>query len=188
MAFPMPADQASPVSSSPTSARKRKRLWLRELAVLVVALLAIQWWQSWNVPAGSAPAFEAMSADGRGGSLAAFRAAHSGQPVVVYFWADWCSICKAQQGVVDALRADVPVLTVAMQSGDAAAVAKVLRERGLTWPTLVDPDGAITVSYGLRGVPAMVVIGEDGRIRSSSIGYTTELGMRLRLWWTRWSA
>lgn len=185
----MSADQA-PLPPAPTPqapVARRKRLWLRELAILVLALLAIQWWQSWNVPAGLAPAFEASAADGGSASLSAFRAAHPGQPVVVYFWADWCAICKAQQGVVESLRADAPVLTVAMQSGDAAAVAKVLRERELAWPTLVDPDGAITVSYGLRGVPAMVVIGEDGRIRSSSIGYTTELGMRLRLWWTRWA-
>lgn len=171
-----------------TPTKKRKRRWLRELAVFVAALIAIQWWQSWNVPDGPAPAIEAPFVDGGHGSLAAWRAAHPGQPVLVYFWADWCSICKAQQRGVESLRADWPVLTVAMQSGDAAAVAKVLRERGLDWTTAVDADGRITASYGLRGVPAMVVIGGDGRIRSVSVGFTTELGMRLRLWWARLSA
>lgn len=180
----MPAEehaQAGPAGAAP--ARKRRRRWLGELAVFVLALIAIQWWQSWNVPDGPAPAFEAPFADGRSGGLGAWRAAHPGQPVAVYFWADWCPICKAQQRGVESVRADWPVLTVAMQSGDAAAVAKVLAERGLQWPTAIDADGRIAATYGLRGVPAIVVIGGDGRIRSVSVGFTTELGMRLRLWW-----
>lgn len=135
------------------------------------------------MPAGPAPDFEAPFADGSRGSLAAWRAAHPGQPVAVYFWAEWCPICKAQEGTVDALRADWPVLTVAMQSGDAAAVSRVLRERGLAWPAALDPDGRIAARYGIRAVPALVVVDARGRLRSVAVGYTTGIGMRARLWW-----
>jgi len=65
-------------------------------------------------------------ADGRSGSLDDWRAEHPGETVVVYFWATWCPICKMQEGSVDALRADWPVFTVAMQSGNASAVASFL--------------------------------------------------------------
>lgn len=179
----MQQERVSAAAAPAAPTRKPRRRWLVELAVFVLALIAIQWWQSWNVPDGPAPAIEAPFADGRHGSLAEWRGAYPGQPVAVYFWADWCSICKAQQRSVESLRADWPVLTVAMQSGDAPAVAKVLRERGLDWSTAIDADGRITSAYGLRGVPAIVVIGGDGRVRSVSVGFTTELGMRLRLWW-----
>ncbi|MCK6508291.1 redoxin domain-containing protein, partial [Myxococcota bacterium] len=111
------------------------------------------------MPSGPAPAFAGPLAAGGQGSLAAWRAAHPGGPVAVYFWADWCPICKAQQGSISGLAEDWPVLTVAMQSGDAADVAKVLAERGLAWPTVVDEDGAITARYGLAGVPALAVVG-----------------------------
>lgn len=77
------------------------------------------------------------------------------------------------------------MLTVAMQSGDPADVAKVLAERGLHWPTVVDEDGAITARYGLAGVPALAVIDADGQLRSVAVGYTTALGMHLRLWWAK---
>jgi predicted DsbA family dithiol-disulfide isomerase len=70
-----------------------------------------------------------------------------------------------------------------MQSGDAAAVAQVLAARGLDWTTAVDADGRIAGRYGLRGVPAFVVLDREGRIRSVSVGYTTEWGIRARLWW-----
>ena len=70
-----------------------------------------------------------------------------------------------------------------MQSGDAATVAKSLRERGLDWPTAIDPDGSIAARYGLHGVPALVVVDGRGEIRSVMVGYTTIAGMRLRMWW-----
>jgi hypothetical protein len=62
-------------------------------------------------------------------------------------------------------------------------VAKVLRERGLDWATAIDADGGIAARYGLHGVPALVVVDGRGEIRSVMVGYTTTLGMRLRLWW-----
>jgi len=122
--------------------------------------------------------------DGRqpSGSLAEWRTVNPGKAVGVYFWVDWCPICKAQEGGVDALRADWPVFTVAMQSGNAPAVAKVLRERGVDWPTAIDADGSIAARYGLHRVPALVVAHGRSEIRSVMVGYTTSLGMRLRLW------
>ena len=78
---------------------------------------------------------------------------------------------------------DYPVLTIAMQSGSVAEVAQVLQKRELDWPTLVDADGAITRQYGLPGVPGLVLLDTQGMIRFVEVGYTTEIGLRLRLWW-----
>lgn len=156
---------------------------MADAGFLVLILFAVQWWQARDVPPGPAPAFTAPMADGSTLSLAEWRATHPGKTVGIYFWADWCPICRAQQGSVEALRADWPVLTVAMQSGDAASVAKVLRERGLDWPAAIDADGSIAARYGLHGVPALVVLDGRGEIRSVMVGYTTTPGMRLRLWW-----
>jgi len=177
---------AAPLSGAPASPPPRRRRWLRwaaEIGLVVLAVVALQWWQARDVPRGPAPSFAAPLAGGGSVSLAEWRAAHPGQTVGVYFWADWCPICKAQEGSVDALRADWPVLTVAMQSGDAAAVARVLRDRGLDWPTAIDADGRIAARFGLHGVPALVVIDGRGEIRSVLVGYSTGPGMRLRLWW-----
>jgi hypothetical protein len=32
-------------------------------------------------------------------------------------------------------------------------------------------------------VPAFVVVDAEGRLRMPTVGYTSELGLRLRLWW-----
>jgi thiol-disulfide isomerase/thioredoxin len=178
-----PADPSTEARAALEPRHRRWTRWVAEIGLVVSVLFAVQWWQARDVPSGPAPAFAAPMADGRSGSLAGWRAAHPDKTVALYFWADWCPICKAQEGSVDALRADFPVLTVAMQSGNAAAVAKVLRERGLDWPTAIDADGSIAARFGLHGVPALVVVDGRGAIRSVMVGYTTELGMRLRLWW-----
>jgi peroxiredoxin len=75
---------------------------------------------------------------------------------------------------------------VASRSGEAAQVNKFMEQRGLPWVALLDPKGEVSKSYGLAAVPAFVVVGPDGHIRSVSTGYTTWLGMQARLWWAKW--
>lgn len=157
--------------------------WGAQVGIALLIVFAINGWQARDVPGGRAPAFAGPMADGRWGNLADWRAAHPGEAFALYFWAEWCPICKAQEGNVEALRADWPVLTIATRSGSAASVAGALGERGFDWPTVIDPDGAIAARYGLHGVPALVVVDSSGELRSTAVGYTTTLGMRLRLWW-----
>lgn len=76
-------------------------------------------------------------------------------------------------------------MTIAMQSGDAAKVAQVLRKRELPWHAAIDPQSDITRAHGFAAVPAFVVVDAAGRLRTPTVGYTTELGMRMRLWWAK---
>jgi hypothetical protein len=78
---------------------------------------------------------------------------------------------------------DLPLLTIAMQSGPPDAVRRVLSQRQLSWPTAVDPRGELSRALGFKSVPAFVVVDAEGRLRMPTVGYTSELGMRLRLWW-----
>ena len=175
---------SAPAPLPPKLARRHRWLrWALDAALIVLVIVAVQLWQTRHVPFGAAPDFAGPLATGGAMGLAAWRADHPGRPVAVYFWAEWCPICKAQQGSITSLAKDWPVLTVAMQSGPPAEVARVLAERGLAWPTVVDESGAIASRHGLVGVPALAVIDADGRLRTVAVGYTTALGMRARLWW-----
>ena len=172
-------------TTDPTSApvRRRRRIWLRDLAFLLAILAGMHWVQTRHVPSGEAPSFVAPLADGGEVALSSWRAQHAGKPVVIYFWAEWCAVCRAQRGAVEAIMADWPVLTVAMSSGDAAEVRRYLRNTGLDWQTAIDSDGAVAARFGLRGVPALVVVGPAGGIRAVSVGYTPSWSLRARLWW-----
>ena len=164
--------------------------WLRQLGFLLLVFClaqAIAWWQSRSVARGAAPTFAlplALPVAGQHAiSLDTWRAQHAGQPVVLYFWAEWCPICKVQQGAISDVMRDAPVLTIATQSGNAEAVKQALIARQLPWLTAVDERGALWRSYGLSGVPTTIVLDAKGHISSVSVGYTSAWMLRLKLWW-----
>ena len=146
--------------------------------MLLVLIVGIRAWQQSGTASGPAPALAGELLDGKPVSLAAF----AGRPVLVHFWATWCPICRAEQGSIDTLARDVPVITVAMQSGDRDAVVQHLRKEELSFPVLNDPAGEIAAQWGVRAVPASFIVDGAGQIRFLEIGYTTGVGLRLRLW------
>ena len=111
---------------------------------------------------------------------------HPGQATALYVWAQWCPICRVQDPTITGLQQDHPVLTVAMQSGQTAQVARLLQERRLPWTTAVDPDGNIAGALGVHAVPTILGMDAQGNVTGSSVGYTSAWGMRLRLWWANW--
>jgi thiol-disulfide isomerase/thioredoxin len=171
--------------------RSRWRSYVGNVLLFVVVLAGVQFWQTRHVPAGPAPDLSVAVVNPLGEvtttTLAQWRARHPNQPLALHFWADWCPICRAEQGSISSLSQDWPVLTVAMQSGDASKVAAVMRERELPWNAAVDPRGDIARAYGIQAVPGFVVVDRHGQIRVPSAGYTTEWGMRARLWWVKLS-
>lgn len=154
--------------------------------LLIVAVLAsVSAWQTRHVPQGPAPAFSAPLAGAPAGTqitLEQWRARHPGRAVALHVWAEWCGICRMEESSITHLQTDWPVLTVAMRSGESAQVASVLNQRALPWLTAVDADGSLAARYGLQSVPAFIVLDSQGNIRHAAVGYTTAIGMRLRLW------
>jgi len=169
--------------------RTRWKNHLGTLALVLAVVFGVQVWQTRNVPTGPAPelAFTLIQPNGSriDTTLASWRAQHPGQPVALHFWAEWCPICRTEEHSITRVARDWPVLTVAMQSGPTDAVARVLAKRELPWATAIDTRGALAQTLGFRAVPAFVVVDADGRLRNASVGYTSEIGMRLRLWWAK---
>jgi thiol-disulfide isomerase/thioredoxin len=164
------------------------RSHLKTLAILVVMALAINAWQSRHVPVGPAPALDAPLLNALGlhdATLQTWLAQHRGQVVAVHFWATWCPICKASEDNVQRLHGSWPIVTVAMQSGTSAAVQKHLANNELPWLTAMDSDGQLARAWGVRAVPATIILNEQGQIATASMGYTTTLGLWARLWWVR---
>jgi peroxiredoxin len=71
-----------------------------------------------------------------------------------------------------------------MNSGADREVKAFLGENNIGFPVLVDNEGAIASRFGVTGVPTSFIIGPDGDITFTEVGYTTEWGLRFRLWLT----
>lgn len=162
---------------SPNTARRFWRNFFIQLFLILLVFFAVQAWQSRHAPRGAAPPVTGQLLDGRTVSLADYR----GQPVLLHFWASWCSICRFEQGSIEAIAKDYPVLTVASQSGDVEAVQAYVNEQGINAPVLVDEDGELGRLYGVRGFPASYVIDAQGQIFDVEVGYSSEWGLRARL-------
>lgn len=169
--------------AQPTSPRPRWRRWALEGLIFLAAFIAFQFWQTRHAPGGPAPHFAGVQVDGQSFDLASWRQQRPEQARLIYFWAEWCAVCKTTAGNVSSLSKDWPVITIAIQSGPPAAVGQVMGQRGYHWPALADPEGEIFRQYGFRGVPAFIIIDPSGNIRSVTMGYTSEIGLGLRLWW-----
>lgn len=161
--------------------RRGPRLAL-ELAVLLVLVWGVEAFLTRDAAHGPAPALAGTTVAGAEVDLEVLR----GEPALVYFWATWCPVCRAQQGAVAAVAEDHPVVTVAMQSGGPAAVRAHLAEQGVSYPAIADPEGRLAARYGVAGVPMAFVLGPEGEVRFVTRGYTTGWGLRLRLWLAGW--
>lgn len=105
------------------------------------------------------------------------------KPAIIYFWGSWCGICATIQSTISDVLQDYPGVTVALRSGNNADVLNYLRNHKLDWPVINDNDGALAQQFGVSAVPAIFIVGPDGKISAITLGYVTEIGLRLRLWW-----
>lgn len=155
--------------------------WVRRVAfalLLAVVFLGVRAWQQRDMVVGRAPALDGVTIDGRTLALG-----ESARATLVYFWGTWCPVCRLEEGTIESIAVDHPVLTVAMQSGSNADLLRYQRERGLKVPVLNDSAGEQAANWGVRVTPTFFVVDRDGAIRFRETGYTSETGLRLRLWW-----
>ena len=173
---PPVSDQTPP--APPRSRPPRWRGWLVNIALVALVIVGVDWWKSRPLAQGEAPPLAGLDLQGQWRDLRGWR----GEPVLVHFWGSWCPICRVMEGSVDAIAADHRVLTVALQSGEPAEIATYLKGAGLSFPVIPDPEGTIASRWGVRGVPASFILSGAGQIVSTTVGLSTEPGLRLRLW------
>lgn len=156
---------------------KIMRHLLPGLAVILL-FIGAQIFASRGLVSGVPPSIEGRTLDGQSFALSQLR----GRPAVIYFWASWCPVCRIMQSNVQSVAMDYSLISLALQSGDQAQVSRYMSQEGFKLTTLLDTDGATAQRFGIRGVPSVFILGPDGNIRFAVSGYTSEFGLRVRLW------
>jgi thiol-disulfide isomerase/thioredoxin len=164
-------------SDKPHIVRKLFKLLVYAL-VFVLAMQLGQLWVQRDVVIGEAPPIEAIDINGQPVSLQDYH----GKPLLVYFWATWCPICRLEHDAISSLAEDYAVVSIALQSGSATEVASHMKEYEAVYRVINDPDGELGARYGIRGVPTSFILDSNGNIRSTLSGFTTGLSLRLRMW------
>lgn len=86
---------------------------------------------------------------------------NSGQPVVLDFWATWCTPCKAISPYIEDL---------AVEFAGKAIIGKVN----------VDENNDIAMKYGVRNIPTVIYI-KDGQQVDKQVGATSKAVFRQKL-------
>ncbi|TNF34667.1 MAG: protein disulfide oxidoreductase [Gammaproteobacteria bacterium] len=160
----------------------KRRRWLKitlEIMVILLVFMALRAWQTRDAVEGEAPVILDRLLTGE---LVDTRQLND-KPLLVYFWAEWCPICKMVNGKIDAIARDYQVISIASWPESDEDVRKYIQESDIKMPVILDNHGQWASAYGVRGVPAIFIIDKQGIIRFMESGFSTETGLRLRLWW-----
>jgi thiol-disulfide isomerase/thioredoxin len=108
----------------------------------------------------------------------------AGETGVIYFFAPWCFYCKKSIDNLDKLVATGNLSwarVVALDYGNLDEVREFISETGVSLPVLLG-NAQTTQDWQIRAFPTYFVIDGDGGIASRSVGYSTMLGLKARLW------
>jgi len=150
-----------------------------QLGLLLLIIFSIRSCQLAGTVSGEAPIINDRLLTGEMVNLKKFR----GEPILVHFWATWCPVCKLENSNINSIAKDYPVITIAYVPESEKEVKEFVRDERLSMPVIVDLMGEWGKLYGIRGVPVSFILDPDGNIQFTEFGYTTEMGLRLRLWW-----
>jgi thiol-disulfide isomerase/thioredoxin len=100
---------------------------------------------------------------------------YEGQVVVLDFWASWCAPCRRSFPWLNAMHAKYSsqglVIIGVNVDNDPAAAATFLEEFPAEFQIYYDTDAVLARQYDIQGMPSSVVIGRDGEIADTHIGF-----------------
>ena len=121
-----------------------------------------------NLPA---PDFTFPGLDGKMVRLADYR----GKVVLVNIWATWCKPCVDEMPSMEKLYhkfkgKNFEILAVSIDEPGLKVVAPFMKKLNLTFPALIDSEGAVKAFYGITGVPESFIIDQQGILIKKIVG------------------
>ncbi|OAT26522.1 ScsD family copper-sensitivity suppressor [Buttiauxella ferragutiae ATCC 51602] len=159
------------------------RRWGREALVMVLVLITIvvlmDWWRAPKMPT----TFDSTPLQTLDGQTLTLNALSEERPLLLYFWASWCGVCRYTTPSVSRLVVEGEnVMTIALRSGEPQAVLRWLEQKKVQLPVVNDASGELSRNWQVGVTPTLVVL-YKGEVVSSTTGWTSYWGMKARLEW-----
>lgn len=101
-----------------------------------------------------------------------------GKPMVINFWASWCTTCMEEAAVLAKAEKEwrsKGVVFIGINASDVNAAAQEFEDYyGIEYPSIVDRNGELAPRWGVNGYPQTFFVGRDGRIVSKFVSAIDE--------------
>jgi len=143
---------------------------MKHISMLLVSLCLLLAGASGFADVGKAPAIHLPAIDGEV-DLAQLQ----GKVVYLDFWASWCDPCRDSFPWMAEMKEKYGVRgleVVAVNLDKERALAdKFLNTMNINFVVAFDASGDSAAKYGLRGMPGSYLIGREGNIQASHLGF-----------------
>ncbi|MEZ8826048.1 protein disulfide oxidoreductase [Vibrio amylolyticus] len=175
------------MASNPKVKKKRGlKYWIKEVlmysAIFVVMSVAVDLWRMKDVSMDVTPSLEGITLSGEHIDVIEMS---KEKPVVVYFWATWCSVCKFVSPTVNSVGDSYHVIAVSGASGEDNRVARYLDAHDYQFDNMNDQRSDIFRQWGVSVTPTIAIV-NNGEVKSITTGITTPPGLYARLWLANW--
>ncbi|MDH5719278.1 MAG: TlpA family protein disulfide reductase [Spirochaetia bacterium] len=165
--------------------KKNKKRILFDIFIFLLIIIIIQFYQTRNLidNGKKAPDFELLDLNNNQYKLKNYL----GKPVLLYFFAPWCTVCKISSGRLNEYvnsidNKEIIVLAIGLSYNNITELKEFKKEHELSVPVLAGFEQT-GQDYKIPGFPTFYFIDKEGKIKSKTVGFTTETGIHLRSSW-----
>lgn len=127
-----------------------------------------------------APDFTVFDSDGNKVSLSD----NIGKPVIINFWASWCSPCKTElpyfNSAYEEYKDDIVFMMINLTDGLSETTEKVkdfISENEYAFPVYYDTESSAASAYETMYIPLTVFINDKGEVEDSHVGMMSEAAL-----------
>ena len=154
-----------------------------QFVIFVAVVWGISRWQAKELLPQErvAPDFSLQSIDGKQYNLSDY----GDRKVVIYFFSPWCSVCKySSHNIADIYSKNrdmrLNVFAIALSWKSVNEVKSFAMKHKLNMPVLLG-DNRVAKDYKINSFPTIYILKKGGIVYNRVVGYTTEMGIKLRI-------
>ena len=104
---------------------------------------------------------------------------YKGKVIFLNFWATWCPPCKKEMPDVESIYKEYgenkkDVIILGVNSEKENEVKKFLKDKGYTFPTVIDENSEVMRKYFIQAFPTSFVIDKEGNVYGYVMGGLTK--------------